>query len=89
MPLCEHENPDECPNHGKQVSRFQNPMDLQSVRQRIVHDRSNPIYSLAAEAAGHQGYVVDVLSQRLKAILPVIITAIATDIEEENERRGI
>jgi hypothetical protein len=91
MPLCEHDNPDECPNHGRRVSRFQKPMDLKSVRERFAHrEGDNPIYTLAVEATGEQGvYTTDVLSQRLKAILPIIITVLATDIEEENERRGI
>lgn len=46
----------------KRFSRFQNSMDLQSVKGRILHNDFNLIYALASQAAGHQGQnTVDVL----------------------------
>lgn len=69
------------PDYG----RFRNPMDVESLRQRLVFDRSNPIYALAAQAAGHESaFTVDKLSWKLKAVLPALIAALAAEVEREN-----
>lgn len=64
---------------------FRNPMDADSIRQRVVLGSGNPIYGLAAQAAGHQSAnTVDKLSWKLKDRLPALIAQLAAEVEREN-----
>lgn len=65
------------------MSVFRNPMDEAALRQRLVHVVSNPIYALAAQAAGHQGRSVDQLSWKLKQRLPALVAELAAEVEAE------
>lgn len=68
------------------VSKFRNPMDEQSIRDRLDGYGRNVIYNLAVEAAGHQSaYTVDKLSWRLKKVLPRLMAELASEVDRENE----
>ena len=67
------------------LGRFRNPMDAASLRQRLVLATNNPIYALAAQAAGHQSaFSVDKLAWKLKAALPDLIADLAAEVERDN-----
>lgn len=68
------------------VGKFRNPMDEQSIRDRLNGYGRNVIYNLAVEAAEHQSsYTVDKLSWKLKQVLPGLIAELAAEVERENE----
>jgi len=67
------------------LGRFRNPMDATSIRERVVLASNNPVYALAAQAAGHQSaFTVDKLAWKLKAALPDLIAELAAEVEREN-----
>lgn len=68
------------------VGKFRNPMDEQSISDRLDGYGRNVIYNLAVEAAGHQSaYTIDKLSWKLKQVLPGLIAELAVEVERENE----
>lgn len=72
----------------EEYGKFRNPMDEESLKERLLHGVGNPIYDLATRAAGHQSaFTVDHLSWKLKARLPALIAELAAEVEAENKER--